>query len=138
MSFTYSGDPLSSSRDELRFLLGDTNENDPQYTDREIEYFLEGESNIFLAASTAASSLAAKYSRMTSKSVGDLSISYGERQDHYKSLASALALRAATSSAAIAPIYAGGLTKSDKLIDEQSTDRAKPAFKRGMHDNHQS
>jgi len=40
MSWTYSGDPTSSKKDECRFLIGDTNETAPIMQDEEIEYLV--------------------------------------------------------------------------------------------------
>lgn len=41
MSFSYSGNPASSTLDECRFLLGDTNESAPIMQDEEIAYIIE-------------------------------------------------------------------------------------------------
>ena len=40
MTWNYSGDPSLSSRDAVRFLIGDTDPNDPLVTDEEIAYAL--------------------------------------------------------------------------------------------------
>lgn len=41
MSFSYSGDPSSSSLDAARFLLGDTDSSNPIMQDEEIQYILD-------------------------------------------------------------------------------------------------
>lgn len=41
MSFSYSGDPSTSSLDEARFLLADTDANAPIMQDEEIQYILD-------------------------------------------------------------------------------------------------
>lgn len=41
MSWSYSGDPGSSPLDELRFLVGDTNENEPIMQDEELKYLID-------------------------------------------------------------------------------------------------
>lgn len=134
MSFTYSGDPLSSLRDEVRFLIGDTNENDAQFSDREIEYLLADESNVYLAAANGAFSLAAKYARMVDKSVGDLSISYSQRQKHFADLAAQLQRLSVTAQdGTVARPYAGGISQADKDTVESDTDRV-AGFRKGMHD----
>lgn len=38
--WTYSGNPASSSKDECRFLIGDTNEQFPIMQDEEIDYLI--------------------------------------------------------------------------------------------------
>jgi hypothetical protein len=40
MSWSYSGNPQSSTRDECRFLIGDTNEKMPIMQDEEIDYLI--------------------------------------------------------------------------------------------------
>jgi hypothetical protein len=35
-----------------------------------------------------------------------------------------------------AAAYAGGISRADKESNRSDTDRVKPAFRRGMHDNH--
>lgn len=41
MSFSYSGDPSSTDLDECRFLLGDTDANNPILQDEEINYIID-------------------------------------------------------------------------------------------------
>lgn len=40
MSFSYSGDPMSTVLDECRFLLGDTDKDEPILQDEEITYII--------------------------------------------------------------------------------------------------
>lgn len=40
MSFSYSGDPSTSSLDECRFLIGDTDEHNYLFQDEEIDYII--------------------------------------------------------------------------------------------------
>ena len=137
MNWTYSGDPTSSTRDELRFLIGDTDEADPQLQDLEIEYLLTQRASTTLAAVFAAETLQSRYARLVDKTVGDLSLKYSQRGEQYAKLAEKLRAQAALSSSFAAP-YAGGIRISDKLIDETDSDRAAPAFKRGLQDYQQS
>lgn len=131
MSWTYSGNPSKSDRDAVRFWIGDTDENSQQLADEEIDYLLAQESTAKGAAAEAAYALAAKYARLVTQSVGDLSISYGERQQHYRDLAARLStddLRG------IVP-YAGGIEVSDRETREADTTLTEPAFKMGLMDN---
>lgn len=102
MTWSYSGDPASSPRDEVRFLVGDTVAASPQVSDEEIDYVLTlhgaraGYSN-YEAAAVVARAIAAKYAMKMDKSVGGLSISYSQRHDHYVSLSEALEEQAGTS-----------------------------------------
>lgn len=134
MSWTYSGDPSSSTRDEVRFLIGDTDETDPQLNDQEVEYLLAANGdNSQLAAASCADAIASKYTRLVNKSVGDLSISYGERAQKYTELAGKLK---GDATIALAAPYCGGISVSDKEIDPDNSDQVRPHFKVGVHDNY--
>jgi len=137
MSWTYSGNPAASPTDSVRFLLGDTDSKDKQLLDAEIAWLLsENSSSVYYAAAQGAQQLAAKYGRLVDQSIGDLSISYSQRQKAYTDLAVKLRMQATTKGGlGLATPYAGGIRRSDKEIDETDTDRVKPAFTVGMHNN---
>lgn len=80
MTWTYV-DPNTSDRDKIRFLIGDTDSSDPLLSDEEIAFTLsEAGGSVYQAGHDSCYAIAAKFSRMaTSKSVGDLSISYSDR-----------------------------------------------------------
>jgi len=99
MTWTYSADPTSSTKDAVRFLIGDTDDTNPIIQDEEI-YFNLGEvgQNIYRAASNTCYNLAARFTgeaQSTSKSVGGLSISksLGDRAQRYERLAKDLLMR---------------------------------------------
>jgi hypothetical protein len=132
MSWSYSGDPTSSSVDAVRFLIGDTDFDDQQLSDEEIQFLLsQANGSAYLAAASAAEAIAAKYARLCSKSVGDLSYNYAQRQQHYERLARRLYIKAAE----VAMPVAGGISQSDKRIVEQDADRVQPSFTVSLHDN---
>jgi hypothetical protein len=101
MSFSYS-QPVDgvfpTAKDEIRFLVRDTVQNDQSLSDEEIGYLYESFDNkIYVAASQAALTLATAYSKeasIASKSVGDLSLSlsYMDTANEYKALATHLRL----------------------------------------------
>lgn len=132
MTWTYSGDPSSSNRDEVRFLVGDTDTTDQQVNDAEIAYAIAEEANNRLAAARIARTLAAKYARRADKKVGDLDIKWKQLSENYKQLAEDL-----TSDAAIysAMPFAGGLSVSGKEAVRDNSDRVDPSFRKGQHDN---
>jgi len=101
MAFTYSeavAGVYADPKDEVRFLLMDTVQQERSLSDEEINYLLEFfDGSIYLAASQGALHLAIAYAQLsavTSKSVGDLSISlsYQNTSAEYKSLAAKLRL----------------------------------------------
>lgn len=92
MAFTYSGDPASSNRDAVRFLLQDTDSTDHFLHDAEIDFILiEVGNSIYQAAHDACYVVASRFARQadTSKSVGDMSLSttYSNRASEYRTLA---------------------------------------------------
>lgn len=135
MSWSYSGDPSTSDRDKVRYLIGDTDATDQQESNEEIAWLLTIQSDPFLAAALACEMLVSRYARLVDKTVGDLSISYSQRQDAYRKQADKLRQEAAlTTASTIAAPYAGGISQSDKEIDTTDTDRTDPAIFKGMHD----
>lgn len=85
-------------KDEVRFLLRDTTKSDFSLADEEILYLLEdSQDRPYLAASKGATSIAAKYGQaatVSSRSIGDLSISTGfkDASAEYQRLAKELRL----------------------------------------------
>ena len=101
MSFSYA-EPVAgvfpSLKDEVRFLASDTVETDASVSDEEIAYFLTTyDDQVYISASQVAATIATRYGKeaaITSRSVGDLSISvqYAETAKWYKELAEKLRL----------------------------------------------
>jgi len=85
MSWSYSGDPSSSAKDKVRFLVGDTDTDDQLLNDAEVLYVItESGGSIYQSAHDAAYAIASKFTRMaSSKSVGDMSVSYSNRASSY-------------------------------------------------------
>ena len=78
MSWTYSGDPSTSKRDEVRFLLGDTKGERPvSLSDAEIDWLLAQSLNDpYRAGANAAQQMAGSYAMLTQKArtIGDLTV----------------------------------------------------------------
>lgn len=126
MTWTYSGNPAGSDLDQVRFLIGDTDTDDQQLTNEEIAYLLTIYPNPAGAALGAARGLFSKYARYCDQKTGDIDIKYSQRRDAYAALMLQLQL-------GMAPVpYAGGISVSDKEIDEDDADRVDPAFSVGM------
>lgn len=135
MSWTYTGE-IVSTRDQVRFLIGDTIASDPQLTDQEVEYLLTTYVTVGKAAIAACRTLAAKYARYSDKWVGDLKILASQRVKHYLDLAKELETSpvGAATSGLCAP-SAGGISVAAKQEQEADTDRVAPFFTRGRDDN---
>lgn len=131
MTWTYSGDPSQSAKDEVRFLIGDTNSSDPLLQDAEINWLLADCGTTRFAAVEAAEGVAAYYARSADKAVGNLKLSASQKFEHYTRLA--VRLRRKATIATVAP-YAGGITQTDKNINRDNTDLVIPFFKRQEFD----
>ena len=132
MAWSYSGDPTVSTKDEVRFLIGDTDTTDQQFQDTEITYAITTYDTALGAAVYCCLALAAKYARYVDKAVGDLRISFSQRVKQYRDLAAKYQAEAGSSDV---QIYAGGQSVSDKQTEELDTDRVNPSFKIGQMDN---
>lgn len=99
MSWTYTADPTSSTKDAVRFLIGDTDEANPLLQDEEIYFNLnEVNGEPYRAAANACENLAALFTGLaqsSSKSVGGLSLSqsYGDRAQRFTTLGKLLLSR---------------------------------------------
>jgi hypothetical protein len=154
MSWTYlstpfAGDPYASppviptaqnNRDSVRFLIGDIDPTDPQLQDSEVDGLLNANCptgsllpNTYLAACQACLSLAARYTRKASMSVGDLSIQYGAVSNNYRSLEKTI--RAQAQRHLVVTPYAGGISIADMEIDQDNQDIVQPWVTVGFTDN---
>lgn len=137
MTFTYSGDPSTSTRNYVRFLINDTDSTDPLFTDEELNYVIsEAGSNAYKAARECAEILIARFSRLadsSSKSVGDISVSesFSAKIQHYKELANSFLVREMRKSPPRPFANAQALkSTNDRIVDDFNTD-----FYAGIHDN---
>lgn len=131
MAWSYSGDPSTSDRDRVRFLVGDTDALEPQLQNEEIDHLLAQGGGPVLAAVQAAEALAARYARRVSGSAGGISRTSSDLVDHYLTLARRLRAELALFGAP----YAGGLSKLEKAADRADSDLVQPALRRGMFDH---
>lgn len=92
MSWSYSGNPADSDKDEVRFLVGDTDKSDQVLSDEEINYFVTRFPSTLTVpnwecAAEAARAASTKFTNLVNKSVGSLSLQYGEKSERYLALA---------------------------------------------------
>lgn len=135
MSWTYSGNPGSSAKDAVRFLIGDTDSKDPLLLDGEIVWLLSLYNNSPInAAIRACETVMTKFSRLADESVGQVKISYSQKYKAYQNMSAALTERLTKED--MTP-FAGGISKSQKKEEEQNTDRVKPDFTKHQMENEQ-
>ena len=130
MTWTYI-DPNDTDRDQVRFLVGDTDSSDQLVTDEEIAWSLTN-GGVYAAAAQIANAIASKFARKVTFAEGDLKVQLSDRVKHYSSLSKDLKRQSATRS--VTP-YAGGISVSDKESVKEDTDRVKPRFSRGQFNN---
>ena len=131
MAWTYSGDPSSSDRDRVRFLIGDTDSGEQLLADAEIDYLLTEEPAPRLAAARACDSIVAKWSRQVDTGMLSLNVSASQRIDNYRKLAAKLR---AEHYRGIKPRFLGqSIGTKESLASD--TDVPQPDFTIGMHDN---
>lgn len=88
MGWTYDADISDDRKDEVRFLVGDTDESVPLVQDEEIEYVLtqfppaDGKP-AWLAAAHVCDAIAAKFARKMQQTLGPLSASNQQQYEHY-------------------------------------------------------
>jgi hypothetical protein len=128
---TYSGDPRTSAKDQVRFWVQDTAAPFKVY-DGEINYTLSLFTNPMLAAANVARSLAAKYAALPSKRVGDFQLSWGELTKNYTTLANTLESQAQTFDI---EAWSGGIRKTDVAEALADQNRVRPPFRRDQFDN---
>jgi len=132
LGWTYDSD-LPTDKDRVRFLIGDTDANDPIMQDGEINYVLTVHANVNRAAAACCRAIAAKLRRelTLNPAAGSISLDPQKQADGFIDLANELEQQALTSGGA--GIFGGGISKTSKAAQESSSDRVKPAFTVDTH-----
>lgn len=129
-NWTYSGNPAHSPKDQLRFLIGDTDKRVPLFSDGELEWLLttSGQST-GAAALSCIDTLILRYSRLADETVGQVSISYSQM---YKGLLETRGILLQRFGYTTVTPYAGGISATDKWAQSSDGDTTQPYFARGM------
>jgi hypothetical protein len=113
--------PITTDRDQVRLLTGDTDAERPLLWDDEIDYFLakaENVGNIVLAAADCADAIGAKFARdPASHSTDGQSVTTGDRVKHYRDLAQRLRRRGGVHPIGLEPGMGTGPKQSAIDID---------------------
>jgi hypothetical protein len=132
MTWSYSGDPSDSSKDAVRFLVGDTNTDDQLVSNEEIDYLIALHGTVNRTASEAARAIAAKFARYMSRSIGGLQADFSAKHRQYLALADSLISKEET--APVAP-FISGYKKDAKDLREEDTNRELIFGRKGVMDN---
>lgn len=125
---TYVGSTIGE-RYQIRLWLQDINTNRQLFQDEEIDWTITQEANRYMAAAALCDVLIGRAQGVKSKKISEFQISYDPR--YYQILAGQLRARGAGHQVP----YAGGISISDKLAQQQDTDWVPPAVPRGLDDN---
>ena len=123
MVWSYNS-PTDSEKDEVRFLIGDTMEEDQLLQDEEINYMLDQSRNLYLAAAKCCEAIAAKFARLADRSFGPKSINASQKHEHYIEMAEKYRKRGRTDLP-----YFGGI---DPTEDGRDTHLNQPVFDKDM------
>ena len=148
MAWSYSGNPALSRKDEVRFLIGDTNsDSDEQMlTDEEIEYSLtlypisSDTSTIIdhtrqphMAALVCAEAIWSYFQRQADERLPPVTFEYAARAKNYKIKVDDLR-RVVAMRGGLQP-YVGGISVLVKESIYTDSDRVRPAFRVKEDDN---
>jgi hypothetical protein len=133
MSWSYSvADLATSSKDQVRRLIGDVLTTDQQLQDEEINWTLTQFANIYMAAAMCCRDIAAQFARKVDTVQGEMRTLYAQQTKNYEAKAAVLE-RLGLVRASLP--YAGGISIMDKVNRQQDSDRVPPQFNLGMDDN---
>lgn len=132
MAFTYEAGLISSARDQVRFLVGDTDPDEFFLHDDEIAWLIsiwKDKGSTFYVASMAAEAIAARFAREVSTTSDSQTVSTSELQQKYLDLAARLMRMHET-------LLTGGEVDMGGVYAGEQPDPTvtSPAFGTGMHD----
>lgn len=133
MTWTYAGN-FALPRDQVRFLVGDTDTADQLVTDEQIAFALTQNSNVYRAGAICCRSIALKVGQRLTVNQSGTGIDSDEQYKHWMDAANTLDEQAALGlGGSGAGAYVGGVSVSDKQGREGDSDRVRPAFTRTLH-----
>ena len=131
MGWSYSGDPSSGTRDQVRFLIRDTVQARPLVQDEEIDWLLTQEANVYMTAARAVEVGMLTATRgVQSRTAGDVSVTYMAPSES-RALATMLRQRGQTYQRP----SAGGISVADKKVLQQNEDWPPLPVSLGSMDN---
>ena len=125
---TYPGSTVGL-RNQIRFVIQDTQTARPLLQDAEIDWLQITEGNQFMAAALGCEILVARAGSISSKHVGPLALTYDPK--FYAGLAAVLRARGMTYQTP----YVGGISIADKMAQEDDPDWVPSRFFRGEFDD---
>lgn len=134
MTWSYNPSLLATnSKDAVRLLIGDVLTTDPQMQDEEINYLISARGTLYGAAAECCRALAAKFSRSVDQQAGTSKLMWSHLAKAYTLKANEFETKSILIGAAMP--YAGGISLSDKQMQDLNTDRVQPIFTIGIMDS---
>lgn len=128
----YTGDPANNKIDAVRLQVGDIYDDFEVLTDDTYAYFLDKYTgNVNRASIDAARSIMFLLSRWTRERTGDIEVYGSEWARNYRA-ALLEYIKNPNLSVVIARPYAGGISKTDMLANDQNSDNSRPFAYIGM------
>ena len=116
-------DPANSDIDKCRINVGDTDPNALELSNDLYQYFLDiNDNNIGLASIEALKAIVAQYARGMLEVVGDEEASWQQRYEGYKDLLMMYTKDPSYSLLGTLSVYAGGLSKTERITDALNPD----------------
>jgi hypothetical protein len=138
---SYGGNPASSTKDLVRFLIGDTESSAEFLSDAEINAVVALQPNPVWAAAACADAVAAKVSRKVDKSIGKTSVRLSQQVDAFRKLADRLRKGGAGSLPGgdgsgnpAGGVFIGGVSIAEGESIRQDTDINQNSFSVGQDD----
>lgn len=132
MTWSYSGKPSEENpKDQVRFLVQDTIQDDQLLSDEEINFLLTLEGGPLKAAVKAAETIGGQFARKCDESVGQVKLSLSQKSKQFFELAAKLKRHSDIKSAVP---FSGALDISQKDSQRDDDDRVEPIFRRELHD----
>lgn len=134
MTWSYTiSDLATSTKDQIRLMIGDILSTEPQLQDEEINFFIGRRTSMYGAAAECCRSLQARFSRSVDQANGTYKTMYSQMAKAYGVKANEFEALAAAAGSGLP--YAGGISVADKLEQQADPDRVQPQFQIGMEDN---
>jgi len=133
MTTSYTpADLATSTKDQIRFNLGDTDSSSWELQDEEIVWAYTVRGNTWGATSMCALALAAKYARLTAISADGVSQNLGQRITSFRQISAEYERKEAIMCAVP---FLGGVSISDMLGTLADSDRVPDIFRIAINDN---
>lgn len=133
MTWSYDDTDLSTDKNKVRFLVGDTDTNDQLVSDEEIAYALTVNSNPFSASAIIARSIQSKFSRLADTSIEFVAVKYSQKAKAYAALVKDLESAASEQDLPDPSVF--GINTDDIQDNRNTEDRVQERFYKDQFSN---